>query len=96
MVGILMDAETLSKIDRFGDVPVPVDVLIGFKNMTVSEIMELKPGGTVLLNKAAGETLDIVIGNLRIGSVEVVVVEDRLAVRITETDHSDSREAAKT
>jgi flagellar motor switch protein FliN/FliY len=78
--------KTLARIDRFGDVPIPVEVRIGFRKATVREVVGLQAGSIVLLDKPAGETLDLMIGNFRMASVEVVVVDDRLAVRITEFD----------
>ena len=78
--------EILSKIEPFGDVPIPVEVRIGARTAPVKEVLEVKTGSIVLLDRPAGEPLDILVGNIRLGSVEVVVIEDRLAVRITEID----------
>lgn len=78
--------EILTKIEPFADVPVPVEVRIGARTAPVKEVLEVRAGSIVLLDRPAGEPLDILIGNIRLGSVEVVVVEDRLAVRITEID----------
>jgi flagellar motor switch protein FliN/FliY len=87
--------KTLAEIDRFGDVPVPVEVRIGSRAMTVADVIGLKAGSVLLLDKPAGETLELVIGNLRMGSVEVVVVDDKLAVRITETDRLEPPHAQR-
>lgn len=76
----------LADINRFGDVPVPVEVRIGFRKATVREVMGLEPGNIVLLDKPAGESLDLLIGNFRMASVEVVVIDDKLSVRIMEFD----------
>jgi flagellar motor switch protein FliN/FliY len=84
----------LSELDVFGDLTVPVEVWIGKCVMKVEEIALLQCGSTVLLDRSAGETLELMVGNLRLGMVEVVVNEDRLAVRITEVFLTDSRMAA--
>jgi flagellar motor switch protein FliN/FliY len=74
----------LTELDAFGDLTVPVEVRIGKCVMKVDEIIALQCGSTVPLDRSAGETMDLMVGNLRLGMVEVVVNEDRLAVRITE------------
>jgi flagellar motor switch protein FliN len=74
----------VAEIDAFGDLTVPVEVRIGKCVMKVNEIAALRCGSTILLDRPAGETMELMVGNLRLGMVEVVVNEDRLAVRITE------------
>ena len=54
----------------------------------MQELATIGNGSIVLLDKPAGETLDLYVGNIRLASVEVVVVDERLAVRITEFDTS--------
>lgn len=74
----------LTELDAFGDLTVPVEVRIGKCVMKVEEIAALQCGSTVPLDRSAGETMELRVGNLQLGMVEVVVNEDRLAVRITE------------
>lgn len=74
----------LSELDAFSDLTVPVEVRIGKCVMTVEEIAALRCGSTVPLDRSAGETMELMVGNLRLGMAEVVVNEDRLTVRITE------------
>ena len=76
------------ELDRFRDVLVPIEVRIGQRTATVRELTSIENGSIVLLDKPAGETLDLFVGNIRLASVEVVVVDDRLAVRIAEFDTS--------
>jgi flagellar motor switch protein FliN/FliY len=76
------------EIHSFRDVPVLVEVRIGQRTASVQELATIGNGSIVLLDKPAGETLDLYVGNIRLASVEVVVVDERLAVRITEFDTS--------
>lgn len=76
--------DELTELDSFGDLTVPVEVRIGKCVMKVDEIAALECGSTVLLDRSAGETMELLVGNLRLGMVEIVVNEDRLAVRVTE------------
>jgi flagellar motor switch protein FliN/FliY len=93
--------KTLTEIDRFGDVPVPVEVRIGSRTATVREVIALKAGSILELDKRMGATLDLVIGNFRMASAEIVVVDNKLAVRITAVDSckppqvNHTRETAK-
>ena len=84
----------LSELDVFGDLTVPVEVWIGRCVMKVEEIAALQCGSTVSFDRSAGETLELMVGNLRMGMVEVVVNEDRLAVRLTEVFLTDSHPVA--
>jgi flagellar motor switch protein FliN/FliY len=74
------------EIHSFNDVPVVIEVRIGQRTASVQELASIGNGSIVLLDKPAGETLDLYVGNIRLATVEVVVVDDRLAVRITEFD----------
>ena len=73
----------LNELDGFADLTVPVEVRIGKCVMKVAEVAALHCGSTVSLDRPAGETLELMVGNVRLGMVEVVN-GDRLAVRITE------------
>ena len=77
---------TSSDVHNFRDIGIPIEVRIGQRTATVQELASIETGSIILLDKPAGETLDLYVGNIRLASVEVVVVEDRLAVRITEFD----------
>ncbi len=70
-------------MDLFSDLSVPVEVRIGQRTMTIKQILGVSVGGTITLDKVAGDTVDVLVGNVRLGSAEVIVIEDRLAVRIT-------------
>ena len=84
------------ELDTFGDLTVPVEVRLGKCVMKVEDIAALRCGSTVPLDRSAGETLDLMIGNLRLGMAEVVVHEDQLAVRITDLFLQEFRPAPST
>jgi flagellar motor switch protein FliN/FliY len=68
----------------FADLPVPVRVRIGERVMTLDEMSALDLDSTIAFGTPVGETLDVMVGNVRLASGEIVVLEDRLAIRITE------------
>ena len=77
-------SEILRLSNRFGEIPISAEVRVGLRRTTVREVVQLQPGSIVTLDKPAGETFDLMIGDFRLATVEVVVVGEGLAVRITE------------
>jgi flagellar motor switch/type III secretory pathway protein FliN len=58
--------------------------------MDVREVLAVRPGAVIPLHRAAGETLRVYVGNVFIASAEVIVIEDHLALRITEFERLDA------
>ncbi len=71
-------------LERFADVSIEISVEIGRVTMSIGELMQLGEGAVVELNRSVSEPVDIMAQGVRIASGEVVVIEDRFAVRITE------------
>ena len=74
----------LDKIDSFADVSARLEARIGQCVMSLDQVAALTVGSTIQLDRNAGDTLELRIGNVVMGSCEVVVIEDRLAIRIAE------------
>lgn len=66
------------------DVPVEVTAVLGTATLQVSQILKLGRGAVVELERAIGEPVEINANNRLIARGEVVVVEDRLAIQLTE------------
>ena len=75
-----------TRADAWGDLPVAIEARIGDRMMDLSEIGRLEVGSVVASGRSAGETVDVYAGNVRLASAEVVVIKDRLALRITQFD----------
>ena len=78
-------------LQRFYDVNVEVSVQLGRVTMPIGDLLRLSEGAVLELGRAISEPVDIVAQGVRLARGEVVVVEDRYAVRITEIDSSDTR-----
>jgi flagellar motor switch protein FliN len=65
------------------DVPVKVTVELGSCQMPMREVLQLASGSVVQLDKIAEAPVDLYVNQKRIAHGEVVVVEDRLGIRIT-------------
>ena len=72
------------KLDFILDIPLQVTVELGRTEMVVNDLLKLAQGSIVELLKPAGHTLDLRVNDQLIARGEVVVVNDKYAIRITE------------
>jgi flagellar motor switch protein FliN/FliY len=66
------------------DIPVKLSVELGRTKVTIKQLLEMAQGSVVELDGLAGEPMDILINGYLIAQGEVVVVEDKYGIRITE------------
>jgi len=71
-------------LDFLLDIPLEVTVELGSTKLIINRMLQLTQGSVVELDKAAGEPVEIFVNNKLLGKGEVVVVNDRFGVRITE------------
>jgi flagellar motor switch protein FliN/FliY len=71
------------------DVPVQLSAVLGRSNMLVSQLLKLGRGAVVELDRKVGEAIDIYVNNRLVARGEVVVVEERLGVTMTEIIKTD-------
>ncbi len=74
----------LSSIEMLMDVPLKISVELGRTRMMVREVLDLQAGSVVELDRMAGDLVDVYINERLIAKGEVVVVDDKFGVRITE------------
>jgi flagellar motor switch protein FliN/FliY len=74
----------LEEIATLADIRMDVDVELDRKIMTIREILNLQAGSIIAMERSAGETIDILVGGAVIGSGEIVILDDKVAVRITD------------
>ncbi|MEQ9248058.1 MAG: flagellar motor switch protein FliN [Nitratireductor sp.] len=73
--------------DLVMNIPVEVQIVLGSAEMPVSQLMALKKGSTVSLNRRVGEPVEIVVNGRRIARGEITLVDDdpsRFGVKLTE------------
>jgi flagellar motor switch protein FliN/FliY len=73
-----------AELAHIADLPLDVEVELDRKIMTIRSILELKRGSLVRMTRSAGENIDIFVGATLLGYGEIVVIEDRIGVRITD------------
>lgn len=71
-------------LDMIMDIPVKLSVELGRTRLTIKQLLELAQGSVVELDGLPGEPMDILINGFLIAQGEVVVVEDKFGIRITE------------
>ncbi len=85
MTNDLLDSgdESLS-LEAVQDIPVQISVVLGKTMMPVQQLLKLGRGAVIELNKKVGEPVDVYINSRLVARGEVVVVEDRIGVTMTE------------
>jgi len=71
-------------LEALFDVPVRVQAILGRARMPISELMALRPGVVVELDRRIGESIDILVNNRLIARGEVVMIDNSLGVTLTE------------
>jgi flagellar motor switch protein FliN/FliY len=66
------------------DVPVQVSAVLGRARMEIGDLLKLGPGSVLELDRKVGEAIDIYVNNRLIARGEVVLVEEKLGVTMTE------------
>jgi flagellar motor switch protein FliN/FliY len=74
----------LEEIAHLADIRMDVQAELDRITMTIEKILELENGSVIQTNRSAGENIDLVIGGSRIGSGEIVIIEEAVGVRITD------------
>ena len=76
-------------MDASYEIPVEVIAVLGTAELKVSQILKLGRGAVVELDRVVGEPIEVHANNQLIARGEVVVIDDRLGVRMTEIIKSD-------
>ncbi|WP_430913006.1 flagellar motor switch protein FliN [Methylobacterium sp. sgz302541] len=89
----IRDAPTTPKgagdLEQVFDVPVVVSAVLGASHMPIGDLLRLGPGTVLELDRKVGEAIDIFVNNRLVARGEVVLVEDRLGVTMTEIVKGD-------
>jgi flagellar motor switch protein FliN/FliY len=82
-------ARGAADLEALFDVPVQVSAVLGRARMDVGELLKLGPGAVLELDRKVGEAIDIYVNNRLVARGEVVLVEDKLGVTMTEIIKAD-------
>lgn len=73
------------------DVSVTLALEVGRARMPVRELLGLTPGAVVELDRLAGEPLDVLVNGVRVARGEVVVVNEKFGIRLTDVVSANER-----
>lgn len=77
-------------LESISDIPVEVSAVLGRTNMPVSQLLKLGRGAVITLDRKVGEAIDIYFNNRLVARGEVVIVENKIGVTMTEVIKSDT------
>jgi len=72
------------KLDAILDIPVTISMEVGRANITIRNLLQLNQGSVIELDRVAGESLDVLVNGTLIAHGEVVVVNDKFGIRLTD------------
>lgn len=72
------------KLDTILDIPVNISMEVGRSSISIRNLLQLNQGSVVELDRVAGEPLDVLVNGTLIAHGEVVVVNDKFGIRLTD------------
>ena len=72
------------KLDTILDIPVTISMEVGRTQISIRNLLQLNQGSVVELDRIAGESLDVMVNGTLIAHGEVVVVNDKFGIRLTD------------
>ncbi|PSW07590.1 flagellar motor switch protein FliN [Photobacterium lipolyticum] len=72
------------KLDSIMDIPVTISMEVGRTQISIRNLLQLNQGSVVELDRIAGESLDVMVNGTLIAHGEVVVVNDKFGIRLTD------------
>ena len=76
-------------LEQLFDVPVTVSAVLGHARMPLADLLKIGPGSLLELDRRVGEAIDILVNNRLVARGEVVLVDERLGVTMTEIVRAD-------
>lgn len=69
---------------HLNDIPLLLKAQLPCQQLTVGELLALEPGTVISSSRAAGDSVDVRIGDQMVAQAELIVIDNRLAVRLSE------------
>lgn len=89
--GPQLSAEEKRRLDTILDIPVTISMEVGRSKVTIRNLLQLNQGSVVELDRVAGEPLDVLVNGTLIAHGEVVVVNDKFGIRLTDVISQQER-----
>lgn len=85
------EIEGMEQFEVVMDIPVCISMEVGRANITIRNLMKLNQGSVIELDRLAGEPLDIMVNGTLIAHGEVVIVNDKFGIRLTDVMSQSER-----
>ena len=85
------DSESNVNLEAILDIPVSLSVRIGKTNINIRNLLQLNQGSVVELDRLAGEPLDVMVNNTLVAHGEIVVVNEKYGIRLTDVISAHER-----
>ncbi len=79
-----LSREERKKLDAILDIPVTITMEVGHAKISIRNLLQLNQGSVIELERLAGEPLDVLVNGTLIAHGEVVVVNDKFGIRLTD------------
>lgn len=79
-----MNAKTAADLEHVFDVPVTVSAVLGRTKLDIATLVTLGPGAVLELDRRVGEPIDVFVNNRLVARGEVVLIDEKLGVTMTE------------
>ncbi len=79
-----LSREEKRKLDAVMDIPVTITMEVGHAKISIRNLLQLNQGSVIELERLAGEPLDVLVNGTLIAHGEVVVVNDKFGIRLTD------------
>lgn len=86
-----LSPETRGDLDRILDIPLHISVELGRTKMLINDLLQLGQGSVIELSKLVGEPLEVLVNSSMVAKGEVVVVNEKFGIRITEISPAKER-----
>ncbi len=81
---LILNASERKRLDSILDIPVTISMEVGRSQISIRNLLQLNQGSVVELERIAGEPLDVMVNGTLIAHGEVVVVNDKFGIRLTD------------
>ena len=83
-IPVAAEEKVATDLQTVFDVPVNISAVLGRAHLSVAQLLKLNQGSVLELDRKVGEAIDIYVNNRLVARGEVVIVDDRLGVTMTE------------
>jgi len=85
----MADKDRELTLEALYDVPVQISVVLGKTSMQLSQLLKLGRGAVIELERAVGEPIDVYVNNKMVAKGEIVIVDNKIGVTLTEVVAAD-------